>query len=228
MIQLINGDCRDFLPIEADVCITDPPYGVDRDGNMLGHIATNYHGKGTHTRGYHDHDAARFKELLLPAFDGIYKSLPKGATMFAFCGNRTFAQMVHMAEQAGFQMLDIVVFRGGGSFAKSTSMLSPKHELAMYMRKPGGVRNINPDRKITNFWEIPKTKAESGHPTTKPQSWMGRVVDVFSQPGDVVLDPFMGSGSTLVAAQSLGRSGVGIELDSGFFEMAQQRLGQGG
>lgn len=226
MIQLINGDCRQFLPITADVCITDPPYGVDKDGQMLGQIAANYHDKGTHTRGYHDHNAAKFLELLAPAFDGMYKSLPKGGTLFAFCGNRTFSQMVHIAETVGFQMLDIVVFRGGGSFAKSTSMLSPKHELAMYMRRPGGVRNINPDRTTTNFWEIPKTKGQSSHPTTKPQSWMERAVEVFSEPGDVILDPFMGSGSTLVAARSLGRSGVGIELDAGFFDIAQSRLAE--
>lgn len=218
------GDCRELLPIEADVCITDPPYAVDKQGNMLGQIAPNYHEKGTHTRGYHDHSPEKFRELLEPSFDGIFRSLPKGATFFAFCGNRTFAQMVHIAETVGFQMLDIIVFRGGGSYAKSKSMLMPRHELAMYMRKPGGVRNINPEKNITNFWEIPKSKGESEHPTTKPQSWMERVVEVFSEPGDTILDPFAGSGSTLVAAHRLGRSAVGIELIPEYGEMVKERV----
>lgn len=223
-IKFAVGDCRELLPIEADVCITDPPYGVDKHGNMLGQIAANYHDKGTHTRGYHDHDRDMFEKLLTPAFDGIFHSLPKGGTMVAFCGNRTFAQMVHMAENVGFQMLDIIVFRGGGSFAKSKSMLTPRHELAMYMRRPGGVRNINPDRNITNFWELAKGKGEAAHPTTKPQSWMERTVEVFSEPGDTILDPFAGSGSTLIAAHNLGRSAIGIELIPEYGEMVKERV----
>lgn len=211
MLRLRVGDCRDHLPVPADVCITDPPYGVDKHGEMLGHISPNYHDKGTHTRGYSDHDPEQYRLLLEPAFAGIRDSLPAGGTFFSFGGNRTFAQMVTIAERVGFEVLDIIVFRGGGAAAKSTTMLMPRHELAMYARKPGGVRHINPKRNLPNFWEIPKGRGESEHPTTKPQSWMKPVVEVFSEPGDVILDPFAGSGSTLVAAASLGRSAIGIE-----------------
>lgn len=223
-LKFTVGDCRDLLPIEADVCITDPPYAVDKNGEMLGQIASNYHDKGTHTRGYHDHNREKFEGLLTPAFDGIFRSLPKGGTFFAFCGNRTFAQMVHIAENVGFEMMDIIVFRGGGSFAKSKSMLMPRHELAMYMRRPGGVRHINPEKNITNFWELPKTKGESEHPTTKPQTWMERAVEVFSNPGDTILDPFAGSGSTLIAADNLGRDAVGIELIPEYGKIAVERI----
>lgn len=223
-LRFAVGDCRELLPISADVCITDPPYAVDKHGSMLGQIAPNYHEKGTHTRGYKDHDREMFVKLLQPAFDGILHSLPKGGTFFAFCGNRTFAQMVHIAESVGFEMLDIVVFPGSGSFAKSKSMLMPRHELAMYMRRPGGVRQINPARNISNVWELPKTKGESEHPTTKPQTWMQRVVEVFSEPGDTILDPFAGSGSTLIAAESMGRSAVGIELMPEHGEIVKRRV----
>lgn len=218
------GDCRELLPVNADVCITDPPYGVDKHGEMLGQIAANYHDKGTHTRGYYDHNPKKFRELLLPAFDGIYNSLPKGAPMVAFCGNRTFHQMADIAQTAGFQMMDILVFRGGGSFAKSVSTLSPKHELAMFMRKPGAAKTINPNRTKTNFFEIPKSKGESNHPTTKPQSWMTTLVETFSQEGETVLDPFMGSGSTILAAKSLGRNSIGFEVVREYFDIAESRL----
>lgn len=225
--RVLLGDCRKLLPIACDVIITDPPYAVDKAGDMLGQISANYHEKGTHTRGYADHDPAQFALLLEPAFDGMLRSLPRGGTMVAFCGNRTFSQMVTIAERAGFEMLDVIVFLGGGSFAKSRSMLMPRHEMAMYMRRPGGVRQINPVRNISNVWDIPKGKAESEHPTTKPQSWMRRTVEVFSEPGDLVLDPFCGSGSTGVACAALGRDFIGIEKDADHVALAEGRIEPG-
>ena len=223
-VQFFEGDCREFLPVAADVVITDPPYAVDRHGRMLGQIASNYHGKGAHTRGYYDHNSQKFAEILTPAFDGMLNSLPKGGTMVAFCGNRTFAEMVNIATHAGFQMLDILVFTGGGSFAKSKTMLMPRHELAMFMRRPGGTREINPERNIANLFDIKKTKGESPHPTTKPQTWMRRVVEVFSEPGETILDPFAGSGSTLVAARDLGRPSIGMEAIPEYADIVRDRL----
>lgn len=214
MIRLIHGDCREYLPIPADVVITDPPYGVDRNGRMLGQIASNYHEKGTHTRGYVDHRPERFRELLVPAFDGMFRSVDRGASLIAFCGNRTFHEMATIAAEAGWTMLDILVFRGGGSFAKSKTTLSPRHELAMWMRKPGGTRLVNPNRNITNVFDIPKSPVPgSTHDTPKPQAWMRRIVEVFSEEGQTILDPFSGSGSTLIAAEALGRNAVGIERE---------------
>jgi site-specific DNA-methyltransferase (adenine-specific) len=224
-VQFFEGDCREFLPVTADVVITDPPYAVDRHGRMLGQIASNYHGKGAHTRGYYDHNSEKFAEILTPAFDGMLNSLPKGGTLVAFCGNRTFAEMVTIATHAGFQMLDILVFTGGGSFAKSKSSLMPRAELAALMRRKGGVRQFNPSRNIANVFDIKKTKGESEHPTTKPQTWMRRLVEVFAEPGDTVLDPFAGSGSTLVAARDLGRNAIGIEQEHEYANIVRRRLG---
>ncbi|WIE81116.1 site-specific DNA-methyltransferase [Curtobacterium sp. MCSS17_016] len=223
-VQFHEGDCREFLPTPADVVITDPPYAVDRHGRMLGQIASNYHGKGAHTRGYYDHNSAKFAEILTPAFDGMLHSLPKGGTLVAFCGNRTFAEMVTIASTVGFEILDVLVFTGGGSFAKSRSMLMPRFELAFYARRPGGTRQINPDRNIANLFDIKKTKGESEHPTTKPQAWMRRVVEVFSEPGDTVLDPFAGSGSTLLAARDLGRNAIGMEQEPEYANIVRRRL----
>lgn len=225
-IALYNADCRAVLPQEADVIITDPPYAVTKKGEMLGQIAPNYKEKGTHTRGYADHDPQAFSDLLVPAFDLMLRSVPKGGLMLAWCGNRTLAQMVTYAERTGWQMLDLVVFTGGGSWAKSKSMLAPRHETAALMRRPGGIRNFNSDRTKTNHIHLPKTRGESEHPTTKPQTWMRAAVEAFTQPGEVILDPFAGSGSTLIAALATGRGFVGIEKDADFAALAARRVGE--
>ncbi len=62
------------------------------------------------------------------------------------------------------------------------------------------------------------------HPTTKPVELIGKMIANSSRPGEVVYDPFCGSGSTLVAAQQLGRIGYGIELDPGYVAVALERL----
>lgn len=225
-IKIFQQDCRELLPMSADVIITDPPYGVDKHGDMIGQLAENYHDKGTHTRGYADHSPEKYAELLEPAFAGMLDSLDKGATMIAFGGNRTFAQMVHIAETAGFETLDILVFPKRKTFARSTSTLVPCHELALFARKPGGTRKFNPKRNIGNVWNITRPqKSEANHPTTKAQAWMLELVKVFSEEGQTILDPFMGSGSTLIAAQELNRNAIGMESIDKYFEEAAERLG---
>lgn len=229
MIEFVEGDCRDLLPVEADVVITDPPYGIDCHGKMIGQIASNYHEKNvTHTRGYAAHRPEKFRELLIPAFDGMFRSVPKGASMIAFCGNRTFHQMASLAEETGWRMLDIIVFRGGSGFAKSKTTLMPRHELAMWMRRPGGTRMVNPDRNISNVFDIPKRPvAGTTHDTPKPQAWMQRIVEVFSEPGEMILDPFAGSASTLIAAEALGRNSIGFESDPEAAADARRRIAEG-
>lgn len=225
MISLTEGDCRDFLPVPADVVITDPPYGVDSRGNMLGQIASNYHEKGTHTRGYADHRPEKFRDLLLPAFDGMFRSVPKGASLIAFCGNRTFHEMTSIAVETGWQMMDILVFRRTSGFAKSRTTLVPRHEIAMWMRRPGGTREVNPNRNITNVFDLPRDpKADTDHDTPKPQAWMRRLVEVFSQEGETILDPFAGSGSTLIAAEAMGRNSIGFECDPERAADARRRI----
>lgn len=69
-----------------------------------------------------------------------------------------------------------------------------------------------------------RDSGEASHPTTKPQAWMERIVEVFSEPGDTILDPFAGSGSTLIAAHRMGRSAVGIELMPEYGEIVRERV----
>ena len=65
------------------------------------------------------------------------------------------------------------------------------------------------------------------HPTVKPIKLMEWLIDLTTKPGEVILDPFMGSGTTGLACQNLGRDFIGIELDPGYFEIARQRIATG-
>lgn len=227
-MTLYHGDCREILPgLCADNIVTDPPYAVDKHGNMLGFVSPNWSEKATHSRGYADHDHRAFAELMREAFTLTFGLVPPGSAHVAFCGNRTFHQMVTEAEAAGFTPLDVLVFASQG-VAKSTTTLAPAHEIAALLRKPGQPAVINPDWRVSNRWDIPKPKTkEADHLTTKPVSWMREAVSLVSKPGATVLDPFMGSGTTLVAARMLGRRAIGIEQDEAYCEVAARRFGQG-
>lgn len=198
-----------------------------RATEMLGFISPNWSEKATHSRGYADHDPEAFAALLEVAWAGVAASLPAGGQVAAFCGNRTFAEMVVAAESCGFAVLDILAFVTNTGVAKSTTTLRPGHELAALMRLPGPVRHINPDWKAANTFALDKSrKSESSHLTTKPLSWMHALVRLLSSPSDVVLDPFAGSGSTLRAAKDLGRRAIGIEQSEAYCEVAANRLAQ--
>lgn len=220
-----HGDCREVLPdVSADVIVTDPPYAVKASGEMLGFVSPNWSKKATHSRGYADHNMVKYQELMGEAFSLLYDCVPSGAVNVSFGGNRTFHQMVSEIEEAGFIPLDVLVF-GSRGVAKSKTTLAPAHEIASLFRKPGKPKQINPDWKKTNRWDIPKPRRmESSHLTTKPITWMEEVVGLVAVPGEVVIDPFMGSGTTLISAMNLGLKSIGIEQDEGYCELAANRL----
>jgi site-specific DNA-methyltransferase (adenine-specific) len=90
------------------------------------------------------------------------------------------------------------------------------------------VFNMSPDWNFTNVWQYATVDPRKGkHPTEKPLDLMEHIIRVSSRPGGVVLDPFMGSGSTGLAAFRLGRSFIGIEQKPEFFEISKFRLGAG-
>lgn len=224
-------ECGNDTPADQFAQCTDCLEGgageTRRPVEMLGFISPNWNEKATHSRGYADHDPEAFEALLTEAWSGCRKSLPPGGVMVAFCGNRTFHEMVWHATRQGWEALDVLAFTSSLGVAKSITTLRPGHELAALLRLPGPRAEINPDWRKSNVYALDKPRrAESDHLTTKPMSWMHSLVRDFSTPGQTVLDPFCGSGSTLRAAKDLGRRAIGIEQDEGYCEIAARRLAQ--
>ncbi len=81
-------------------------------------------------------------------------------------------------------------------------------------------------RYSISIWDIRKTpeEAQSGHPALFPQELVQRLLEIFTKPGDRVLDPFMGTGSTLLAAEKFGCYGIGFEISRNYLELTQERL----
>jgi site-specific DNA-methyltransferase (adenine-specific) len=83
---------------------------------------------------------------------------------------------------------------------------------------------LNKGKQMKNLWVIPAERHKTPHPTEKPEKLLERIILIGSKEGDIVLDPFMGSGTTGVVAKRLNRNFIGIEIDENYFELAKKRI----
>jgi site-specific DNA-methyltransferase (adenine-specific) len=208
-IRLLNGvthgDCIEVMRrmrwASVDFILTDPPYLVnyrDRSGRSIAN----------------DNDDTWLK----PAFRQMHRVLRPDSLCVSFYGwNRTDAFMTAWRE-AGFQIVGHIVFRK--RYASKSRFLSYEHESAYLLAKG---RPQLPAEPVPDVLEFPYSGSRL-HPTQKPVEPLKTLIRSFTRPGQVVLDPFCGSGSTLAAAQELERRFIGIDIDAAHCRTARRRL----
>ena len=203
--RVLHGDCVDVMrQMEAgsvDFILTDPPYLVNyraRDGQTVA-----------------NDDNATWLE---PAFREMHRLLKPGSFCLSFYGWNKGDLFMHAWRKAGFRVVGHVVFRKG--YASSTRFLKSHHEQAYLLAKGDAAVPASPLPDVID-WAYTGNRL---HPTQKPISILRPFIDTFCQPGGIVLDPFCGSGSTLVAASASRRDYIGIELEGRHCQTAQLRL----
>jgi len=203
--EIINDDCLSVLkklPSQSiDFVLTDPPYLV------------NYHSRDNRTI-RNDVDDAWLK----PVSSEIYRVLKQDSFFVSFYGWQAADKFLGAWREAGFRPVGHLVWTK--RYASSERYLRHCHEEAFLLAKgnPYKPSTLIPD---TLPWEY---TGNILHPTEKPVSGLLPVILAFSRPGHVVLDPFAGSGSTLLAAKILGRNYLGVEIDSDYYRTAARRL----
>jgi DNA modification methylase len=108
-------------------------------------------------------------------------------------------------------------------FAISRGHYHWQHESCLYAVKKGGTGHWSGDRSQTTLWTISHNKSETGHSTQKPVECMKRPIENNSSPGQAVYDPFLGSGTTIIAAEMTGRVCYGLEIDPKYCDVIVQR-----
>ncbi len=129
---------------------------------------------------------------------------------------------------------DIVWFKPNAPPQLQPNRLAPSTEIIWLASKTKKyyfnykeAKRINNGKQMRNLWVINAKKHITKHPTEKPEELMERIVLLGSRKNDVILDPFMGSGTTGVIAKRLGRHFIGIEIDKEFFKIAEKRISSG-
>ncbi|HEV2297667.1 MAG TPA: DNA methyltransferase [Candidatus Acidoferrales bacterium] len=202
---VLQGDCievmRQLRSCSVNFVLTDPPYLANycsRDGRKV----TN------------DGDAAWLKL----AFAQIFRVLRRDAFCISFYGWHQADKFIAAWREAGFRLAGHLTFTK--RYPSTERFLRYHHENAYLLAKGNPPQ---PTQRIPDVLEW-KYSGNKLHPTQKPLCVLTPLIQCFSRPGDVVLDPFCGSGSTLVAAKEQNRRFIGIELDARYCDVARDRL----
>lgn len=234
-IRLLNGDCLDTMRSlqngSVDLVLTDPPYNL---GLFM-------KGRGTHLKamrannfvsaGWDDLEPDAWARSMDAFLAEAARVTRKGGSMVVFMAVIKLETFIALAQSHGFY------YKTTGTWHKTNPM--PRNmdlhfvnstETWLYFVNGARCGTFNNNGKaVHDFFESPVAPVSERrcgkHPTQKPLAVMEWLVRTLSDPGDLVLDPFMGSGSTGVAAQALGRRFTGIELDEGYFDVAARRMG---
>jgi DNA modification methylase len=201
-----HGDCIRILPTvpsgSVDFLLTDPPYLVGyrpRNGRAMSN----------------DSDDAWLK----PAFAQMYRVLKADGFCFSFYGWPHADRFMQAFRAAGFRPVGHFSFPK--HYTSSVGYVRCQHECGYLLAKGNPAK---PRQPLADVIEWNENTGNRLHPTQKPVSILQPFIETYSQPGGTVLDPFAGSGSTLVAAKTLGRGYIGIELDKAYHAVASKRL----
>jgi DNA modification methylase len=203
---IVHGDCLAVLPWmptrSVDFILTDPPY-ITRYKSRDGRIVPN-----------DDND-----RWLKPAYAEMYRVLQADGFCFSFYGWPHADRFMEAFRAAGFRPVGHFSFPK--RYTSSVGHVRCQHECGYLLAKG------NPSRPLQPLGDVISWDDHTGnrlHPTEKPVSVLLPLIQTYSAAQGTVLDPFSGSGSSLVAAKTLGRSYLGIELDGNYYAIARRRL----
>lgn len=210
-IQIFHGDCREMLPhVSADAVVTDPPYGVGLEAKQ--HKWFHIEGEGYAPN--FDDDGGYIRDTVVPV---IVDCIARFTRVVLTSGTRhCFAYP--QPDEIGAIYNSSGTGSGRWGFMCSTPVL-------FYGKDPYLANGLG---RRANSWEQPANDyaEKNGHPCPKPIGLAKWLVSRATLAGESLLDPFCGSGTTLVAAKDLGRRAIGIEIEEKYCEIAAKRLSQ--
>lgn len=226
-VTIYHGDTLDVLTdlgSGVDAVVTDPPYA---SGTRL-EAAKSSSGAMLRAGRFADRPieldqmtTTGFVWLLRAVAQSCRPMLPEGGSFLSFIDWRQWPNLVGALETCNYRIQGMVVW-DKGHFGLGNGFRA-QHELICHASK--GVPDIY-DKGCGNVLSAARQEP-TDHPSPKPVGLMARLIEVVTPPGGIVLDPFMGSGSTLRAASDIGRRAIGIEFEERYCEIAANRCAQG-
>lgn len=244
---VLQGDCRSLLPTlpprSVDMIFADPPYNLQLKHELwrpdMSHVDA-VDDDWDRFASFGDYD--RFTREWLAACRDVLK---ENGTLWVIGSYHNIYRVGAILQDLGYWILNDVVwvkvnpmpnFRGTRLCnAHETLLWAAKSEKqAKYTFNYKSLKAANDDLQMRSDWYLPlctgeerlKVNGEKAHATQKPEALLHRILRACSNPGDVVLDPFFGTGTTGAVAKRLGRHWIGIEKESAYVELAQNRIQQ--
>jgi site-specific DNA-methyltransferase (adenine-specific) len=241
---IIEGDCCEVLqtlpPESVDLVFADPPYNLQLRQDLYRPDQTRVDRVDDAWDQFADFD--EYDAFTRSWLSACRRVLKPGGTLWVIGAYHNIYRVGSVLQDLGFWILNDIVwikhnpmpnFRGVRfTNAHETLLWALKERGAPYTFNHHAMKAINEDLQMRSDWYIPlctgkerlKVNGSKAHSTQKPEALLYRVILSSTNPGDVVLDPFFGSGTTGAAARRLNRHWIGIERDAGYIQLAQQRL----
>ena len=195
---------------EVDLLFTDPPYNVDYEGQDGMKIQND------------KMDSESFLSFLKSAFVNTFNVCKPGCPFYIFHSDVEELNFLLAIKEAGFKFSQIICWVKD-SFPLGRKDYHAQVEPIAYGWKEGAAHYFTKDRTQTTRWDFDKPKHNDLHPTMKPVELICKAIENSSRKGDIVLDPFGGSGSTMMAAEQLKRKAYLIELDEKYVDVIVKR-----
>ena len=235
-INLFNGDCLEVMKGipdgSVDCAVIDPPYKIVAGGCRkvaLGDECTGIFNKRKDSNKRTDwvddvrtgkmfkHNDIKFEHWL----PELHRVMADKSHTYLMINSRNLSELQNKAEQAGFKFQNLLIWDKGNVTPNRYYMQG--YECILMLRK-GGAKNIH-NKGTSNILRVPNIIGNKKHPSEKPVELLEIMINNSTNDGEVVLDMFMGSGSTGLASKNLGRKFIGVEIDEKYFDIAKERLG---
>ena len=232
--QFYHLDCiaamKDIPSGSVSLIVTDPPYNLGAfmksRGANLKQMRENFFGSA----GWDDMDYDTWSQSMDCFFSSAANVMKKGGSMIVFMAIIKAETIIRLATKHGFYYKTTGIWHKTNPMPRNMNLhFVNSTEAWIYFTYKARTGTFNNDGALFHdFIETPVTplseRKYGKHPTQKPEKLIRHFVELLSNPGDWVLDPFMGSGTTGVVSKQTGRNFIGVELDQAYFDMAVKRI----
>ena len=242
--KIINGNCLEELkkiPDETfDVIFADPPYNLQ----LKNHLTRPDRSKVSAVNDKWDQFESfkKYDEFSILWLNECRRTLKKNGTIWVIGSYHNIFRLGKIIQDLGFWILNDVIwnknnpmpnFRGTRfTNAHETLIWASKNEKSKYTFNYQSLKCLNDDLQMRSNWNLSicsgserlKKNGKKVHSTQKPESLLYRVLLASSNKGDIILDPFLGSGTSATVAKRLGRNYFGIEKEKNYFKISEERL----
>lgn len=231
--QIFNKDCVEGISslisdgVSVDLVVADPPYVISRQSNF--HTMKDRKNARTGTSfGEWDEEFDN-----APWIEKSFEALRDGGSLIVFNDFKKVSDIIEIANNAGFEFKDVIVWEKTNPMPRNRDRrYVPSLELMIWFVKKKKAKWVFNRQDSSYQSPVMRYASESGgafkryHPTQKPVKLIEEIIRIHSNEGDLVLDPFMGSGTTAISALNTGRNYVGFELDKDYFDVLNNRIAE--
>jgi len=248
--QIISGNCLHVLKTlpekSVDLVFADPPYNLQLEKDLWRPNSTKVNGVDESWDQFINFEA--YDRFTLEWLAGCRRVLKDNGTIWVIGSYHNIFRVGRILQDLGFWILNDIVWIKNNPMPNFHGVrFTNAHETLIWAQKIKGnrytfnyqvMKSINNEAQgnsgvqMRSDWRLPlctgkerlKINGEKAHPTQKPEALLERVIMSSTDPEDIILDPFLGSGTTGAVAKKLGRHWIGIEADEGYVAIAQQRI----